>query len=77
MSWFCKHDYEIVGTWNCRFKFEDDCIMSVPMDFLVCKKCGKRKLLKDKDCYYNNSVLRRALLWEKGQLSTEEFDFEE
>ena len=74
MKLFCKHDYEIVKIWDCVFKYDDNCKVPTPIDFLVCKKCGKRKLLRDVDWKYNDSVLRRAALWEKGEISLEELD---
>ena len=65
---FCNHKYQYLGRWSCTFKFEDSTKVSVPITFLECNKCGKRKALKEGNCYYNTEVLNYTKLWEKGQL---------
>lgn len=72
MSWFCKHEYKVVMTWDCKVTGGGHDDYACPIDFLVCEKCGKRELSREPDHYYNKSVLRRARLWEDGKLSLEE-----
>lgn len=72
MNLFCKHEYSVVMTWDCCMKMDDGSKYPCPIDFFVCKKCGKRELSREPDYYYNKSVLRRAYLWKDGKLTTEE-----
>ena len=65
---FCSHKYKFLGKWNCTFKFEDGLVINVPITFLECSNCGKRKVLRDKSYYYSVEVNNYVRLWEKGQI---------
>ena len=65
---FCDHKYQYLGKWNCTFKFEDGITVNVPVTFLECNECGKRRALREKSPYYNAEILNYIKLWEKGQL---------
>ena len=75
MSWFtqllCKHNYVVYDIISCTFKFEDGEVKRVPIQMLVCSKCGKRTVLKDDDFYYNSSVLKLVNLWKRGLFNWE------
>ena len=79
MSWkkfFCKHKYKYLGKWPCTIKYEDGTVVGVPITFLECPICGKRKVLRDSMFCYNTEVKNYITLWEKGQVDLE-FDGEE
>ena len=75
MNWFsrffCKHNYIVYDEIPCTFKFEDGYVSRVPIQLLVCSKCGKRIVLRDKELFYNKSVLRLVELWRKGLFNWE------
>jgi hypothetical protein len=69
---FCKHNYGYKGVWNCTFRLiEKDEISSVPIYFFECRKCGKRKVIRDSDYLYNNHILDLTKLWLKGEIEVD------
>ena len=74
---FCRHNYVVYDTISCTFKFENEEVKSVPIRMLVCSKCGKRKVLRDEDFYYNKNVLQLVNLWKKGLFNWEKLSEEE
>ena len=69
---FCKHTYGCKGVWKCTFKYiEGDKEKFVPIHFFECSKCGKRKLVKESDFFYNSNILSIAKLWLKGELEVD------
>ena len=65
---FCKHKYKQLGELPCSFVYDDGYKASVPITFLECSECGKRKLIRSEKWYYNDNLLSKVFLWEKGQL---------
>ena len=74
---FCKHLYEYKGVVECTYRerMEDDKQIKL-VQFYECKKCGKRIIIKDRDYYFNDSILKQFDLWKKYQLELK-FDDEE
>jgi hypothetical protein len=69
---FCKHNYGYKGVWKCTFRFmAKDKESPVPIHFFECRKCGKRKIIKESDCLYNNNILNLAKLWLKGEIDVD------
>ena len=66
---FCKHKYEYKGVWKCTFKYtEKDKASLVPIHFFECSKCGKRKIIKESDNFYNSDIVNIAKLWLKDEI---------
>lgn len=70
---FCKHKYSYVGDADCTFETDSGQIVEMPAFFHECKKCGKRIVLKNEDCFYTKTFLNQIKLWQKRQI---EFNFE-
>ena len=69
---FCKHNFQVYDTLPCVLTLDDGTKCDVPVTMLICSRCGKRKLIKDSDFCYNENLLQKLKLWERG-----EFDFED
>lgn len=63
----CDHDYGMLGKWDCTCKNGSE-TWNVPIYFLECKKCGKNKVVRDSDVFYNTHTLVMVELWLKGQI---------
>ena len=64
----CEHKYEIVKVLKATYKVDETKTIDCPITLLVCKKCGKRKVLRDEDWLYTKKVLKALKLWEQNQL---------
>ena len=71
---FCKHNYQDFGQIDCTFTYEDGNTIDVPILFLVCPKCGKRKIIRRNSYYYNDNLLKQVHLWEKGLYNFQKYD---
>lgn len=69
---FCKHKYKLIISLPCTFKCDDDTVLNLPIDLFECKICGKRKVIREPDCFYRGNLLKAINLWVKGQLDLED-----
>lgn len=73
---FCNYEYSVVGTVNCTCDVREEGVLQytkkVPIDFLECVKCGKRRVLMWDSKNYSKSMLGSIKLWNKHQI---EIDF--
>ena len=67
---FCRHNFGMLGKWDCTCKNGNE-TWKVPIYFLECPKCGKRKVVRDSDVFYNSHTLEMVKLWLKGQVTIE------
>ena len=63
---FCSHNFQDFDRLDCTIRYEDNKVDRCPITLLICSKCGKRKVIRDRDWYYNTELLEKVKLWEKG-----------
>lgn len=72
LKFLCKHSYELIKRIPCTFRFNDNTQIAVPIFLFECKKCHRRKVIRDENCFYNSSVLKKLELWLKGEIDMED-----
>lgn len=63
-----NHEYDVVQILKATYKVDETKTMDCPITLLVCKKCGKRKVLKEEDWLYTKTVLNALKLWKQYKL---------
>lgn len=72
----CEHEYKQVGYISATVE-NDGVSLGVPCYFLECKKCGKKRVLRESDFNYKDSFLEMMNLWEKGQFKINFKEFQD
>lgn len=66
---FCiNHEYDVVQIIEARYKVNATVTLDYPITLLVCRKCGKRKVINAYLWLYTQRTLKFLKLWEKNQL---------
>ena len=66
---FCfNHEYKAAQIIEAKYRIEGTVTLDCPITLLVCRKCGKRKVIKDYSWLYTQRTLKFLKLWEKNQL---------
>ena len=72
-KFFCKHNFVLWRNLPCTFVLENKEKLNVPIDLLICEKCGKRKVLRSSNWFYSENLLKKVKLWEKGLFNFEQY----
>ena len=72
LKFLCKHSYELIKQIPCTFKYNDNTKIPVSIFLFECKKCHKRKVIKDANCFYNSTLLKKLKLWLKDEIDMED-----
>lgn len=70
-QFLCKHRYNYMGRINATFIIKKD-TYDVPINCYECIFCGKRKVVKYDNFYYNPVLLETLKMWENKET---ELDF--
>lgn len=72
----CAHEYKQVGYIPATAQDKEGSI-DVPCYFLECKKCGKRRVLREPDFNYTEAFLEMINLWKKGEFKINFKEYQE